>query len=275
MVSRTTSLAVCLLAGGILFPASPPAMAAGVGYFEGKASGVPVRVVQIDLRDQRVRVGVALPERGMGYSESFHRFVQRTRPVAAITGTYFDFRTARPLGDLVINGRYIHHGSIGHALTITKDNQVRIGRRSGGRKYKNCETVLASGPRLVTQGKPSVYPRREGFKDQGLFRRTHRAAAGVTRSGKLLLVNAATPVTMWELARAMVKLGAVEAINLDGGTSTALYYGGKFRARPGRKLTNVLVVYDNPGTYRRASSTFYPGLTFREPSPVLVAAAPR
>ncbi len=275
MVSRATGPAAILLASGLLAFTAPAANAAGVGYFEGRANGVPVRVVQVDPRDQRVRVGIALPERGMGTSESFHRFVQRTRPVAAITGTYFDFCTARPLGDLVINGRYIHHGSIGYALTVTKDNRIRIVRRSGGRKYKNAETVLASGPRLVAAGKPSVYPRREGFKDQGLFRRTHRAAAGVTRSGKLLLVNAATPVSMWELARAMVKLGAVEAINLDGGSSTALYYGGKFRARPARKLTNVLVVYDNPTSYRRASSAFYPGLAFREPSGVLVTASTR
>lgn len=272
MVSRARVLWTGALAGLLVTYTAPAAHAGGVGYFEARAAGVPVRVVQVNLEDRRVRVGLALPARGMGASEPFHRFVARTRPVAAITGTYFDFRTAQPLGDLVINGRYIHHGSIGHALVITRDNRVELRTRSGGRKYPDGETVVASGPRLVSRGLPAIQARREGFRDPGLFRRTYRAAAGVTASGRLLLVNTAAPVTMGELARVMVRLGSVEAINLDGGTSTALYYGGKFRARPGRRLTNVLLVYDHPAAYRRAAKAFYPGLIFREPRPVRVAA---
>lgn len=273
MVSRARVLWAGALAGMLFAASAPAATAKGVGYFERRTLGVPVRVVQVNLKDRRVRVGLALPARGMGTAEPFRRFVKRTRPVAAITGTYFDVRTARPLGDLVINGRYIHHGSIGHALVITKKNRAEIRTRSRGRKYRDGETVVASGPRLVTRGRVRINARREGFRDRGLFRRTYRAAAGVTRSGKLLLVNAAAPVTLHGLARIMARLGAVDAINLDGGTSTALYYGGKFRARPGRSLTNVLLVYDRPSTYRRAARAFYPGLVFRDPNrkPVRVA----
>ena len=40
----------------------------------------------------------------------------------------------------------------------------------------------------------------------------------------------------------MKALGCVDALGLDGGSSTAIYAGGKTRVRPGRRLTNVLMV---------------------------------
>jgi len=34
-------------------------------------------------------------------------------------------------------------------------------------------------------------------------------------------------------------------MNLDGGSSTAMYYRGKTITTPGRRLTNVLLIYEN------------------------------
>jgi hypothetical protein len=238
--------------------AAAPAARSGIGCIRTTVRGAPVRAALINMRDRRVRVGIALPADGLGHAESFDRFLARTLPVAAVTGTYFDGRTLQPVGDLVINGRFVYRGCVGTALTVGRDNRVHIRPRARGGKYPGCETVLASGPRLVIAGRAAVTPGPEGFRDPGLFRATYRVAAGVTRAGKLLLVNVAAPVSLWELARIMAALGAMEAINLDGGTSAAFYFRGQVRARPGRVLTNLVVAYETAADYGRATAALAP-----------------
>jgi exopolysaccharide biosynthesis protein len=39
----------------------------------------------------------------------------------------------------------------------------------------------------------------------------------------------------------MEKLGAQQAMNLDGGASSGLYANGKMLTAPGRKLSNALI----------------------------------
>jgi hypothetical protein len=41
-------------------------------------------------------------------------------------------------------------------------------------------------------------------------------------------------------------------MNLDAGTSTGFYYNGTVLARPGRKLTNLIVVYGRKDRYEHA-----------------------
>jgi hypothetical protein len=55
----------------------------------------------------------------------------------------------------------------------------------------------------------------------------------------------------------MRALGAYHAVALDGGTSTAMSFGGRVIAQPGRSLTNLLVVYADRGHYERARGHFY------------------
>jgi exopolysaccharide biosynthesis protein len=44
----------------------------------------------------------------------------------------------------------------------------------------------------------------------------------------------------------MLALGAVNAMCMDGGSSTGLYYAGKSYQVPTRVMTNVLMVYAGP-----------------------------
>lgn len=246
--SNTARRLSCAGVASVLILAAWRSEAGPIGYVEQRVRGVPVRMVVVNMNDRNVRLRVALAHDGLGCSERFSQFVARTRPTAAVTGTYFDMRSLLPVGDLVVDGRYVYRGCVGTALVVRDDNRVELRPRSPlGAKYPGCRTVIASGPRLVANGRAALNPRSEGFRDRGLFRRTYRVAVGVTKTGKLLLVNAARPVSMWELARIMAALGAREAINLDGGTSTAMYYRGRILANPGRRLTNVLVAYERTG----------------------------
>ena len=47
-------------------------------------------------------------------------------------------------------------------------------------------------------------------------------------------------------------------MNLDAGTSTGFYYNGATIARPGRKLTNMIVVYGRKARYERALPELIP-----------------
>jgi exopolysaccharide biosynthesis protein len=105
------------------------------------------------------------------------------------------------------------------------------------------QTALRAGPRLIDQGRVSLMPAIEGFRDPSILARKPRAAVGVTRWNKLLLVTVTRPLYLREMARVMLSLGAVNAMCMDGGSSTGLYYAGKSYQVPTRTMTNVLLVY--------------------------------
>ncbi len=72
------------------------------------------------------------------------------------------------------------------------------------------------------------------------------------------------PIYLSKLARIMRDLGGVDAVNLDGGSSTALSYRDHVLSHPGRRMTNLIVVYDSPTEFAKIK----PSLA---PSPVVAA----
>ena len=224
-----------------------------------KVGGVPVQVVTVDMNNPYVRVSVATSER-IGRAESVWNLLARSRPTAAITGTYFGSNTKIPVGDLVLEGERVHFGGVGTALCITYDNRVRFVRPPLNRQvsWSDYYTVLGAGPRLLVNGKVSLYPRGEGFRDRRVYARTARTAVGVTKHNKLLMVASRHPMSLRQLAWVMKGLGAKEAIALDGGSSTCLYYRGELKIPPRRPLTNLLVVYEDAQQYEARISRLKP-----------------
>jgi exopolysaccharide biosynthesis protein len=51
-------------------------------------------------------------------------------------------------------------------------------------------------------------------------------------------------VTLGHLALIMRTLGCVDAMNLDGGASMAMYYRGRVILPAGRRLTNILTIHE-------------------------------
>jgi exopolysaccharide biosynthesis protein len=211
-------------------------------------------VVQVDLNQPGVKVAVATAARGIGFHESWSRIIDRTRPAAAITGTYFDVASALPVGTIISSGMLIHRGSIGSSLAIRSDNRVEFAylRPGTSTPWDGFDTVLRAGPRLVVKGQVRLTPAWEGFHDRAVYARRRRAAVGLTRHHKLLLVTVPRGVLLREMAAIMKKLGAVEALCMDGGSSTGLYYRGKSYVVPRREMTNLLIVYASNERYRRS-----------------------
>lgn len=239
-----------VLAGFLSSPlaAEPlPAKNSPVNYQRRVINGVRAYVVTVDLNCKRISL---VPESSNGSYKSFRRFIKESKPVAAINGTFFDPATATIICNLISGGRLLSEGRVGHSLSIDANNKAQLVSTAGqpGRllNFRQWAFGLSSGPTLLRGGHYVMAPWREGFRDPGLFGIAPRSAIGITAHNKLLLVTVRHPVRLQRLAWMMKSLGAKDALNLDGGSSTALYFGGRFLARPRRMLTNIVAVHLRP-----------------------------
>lgn len=225
------------------------------------AAGVPVIVLTVDLGDPRVKVTGMVARHGSGSQEGFNDMIRRTHPTAAVTGTFFSTRSLIPIGDIVLDGRLAHRGGVGTGLCVTEDNQcefVQPPYRYCPMDWSRYDFVCCSGPRLVSGGVASVHPGAEGFHDSHLLGYAPRLAVGITENSKLLFVATRKRIQLGQMAKAMQKLGCIEAINLDAGSSLGFYHGGKTLIKPGRKLTNLILIYDDRERYARFKSRLAP-----------------
>ncbi len=89
--------------------------------------------------------------------------------------------------------------------------------------------IIGGGPGLVRDGLLVNSGEEESFRADVLQGRAPRTAIGITAQGQLLLVtvngrqpNISVGMTLAELGRLLIELGAVQGMNLDGGGSTTM-----------------------------------------------------
>ena len=113
--------------------------------------------------------------------------------------------------------------------------------------------IIGGGPRLVKDGKVHITGVEERFQNDILNSRAPRTALGIRADGSLLLVtvNGRNPgisvgMTLEELAELMIELGAVDAMNLDGGGSTTMVIRDMVLNIPSdgieRSVSNAIIV---------------------------------
>lgn len=109
--------------------------------------------------------------------------------------------------------------------------------------WTKYQYAISGEPRLVKDGAIYTGENHPMFSGERFTTMsTSRTAIGITADGKMLLLSGSN-LTITDLKQVMFKLGAVDAVNLDGGGSTGLYYNGEMKATPGRELTTVLHVF--------------------------------
>ncbi len=134
----------------------------------------------------------------------------------------------------------------------------RAARRSAAKPtWQEAKQAVSGGPWLVKEGKVSIDYEAEGFNAAEFVAKRHpRTAFGVTRDGRVLLVTVdgreewSAGVSLRELAGLLLKYGAVNGINLDGGGSTSMFVGGGIVNAPSdgrlRPVANGLLVFADP-----------------------------
>jgi hypothetical protein len=104
--------------------------------------------------------------------------------------------------------------------------------------WSGMRGAIGGGPQLVAGGKP-VFRSRESFGDPVLNQRSARSAVGQLPDGRILFVTVeggssaySSGMTNFELAVALVQLGAQVAYGLGSGSSAAMAFDGSLLTRP-------------------------------------------
>ncbi|MEG3907752.1 phosphodiester glycosidase family protein [Microcoleus sp. w2-18aC4] len=114
--------------------------------------------------------------------------------------------------------------------------------------------IIGGGPVLVQNSQVVLDARAEGFSDAFVRQTAIRSAIGRNAAGNLLIVavhnraGGAGP-NFAELAQILQQMGAVDALNLDGGSSTGLYLGGSLLDRPpstAARVHNAIGIFIQP-----------------------------
>lgn len=144
------------------------------------------------------------------------------------------------------------HGAAVNALASLKVGDTVVIRESLGPEWDEAVHALGAGPRLVKNGSVFLTTKTEDFGSDVAGGRAPRTALGLTKDGRLLLVvvdgrqTTSAGMTLLELALFMQELGAVDALNLDGGGSSEMVLKDQVLNKPSdgreRKVGDALVV---------------------------------
>lgn len=132
----------------------------------------------------------------------------------------------------------------GETATITFETK--------GFDWTKISQTMGGGPFLLRSGQLAVDAARQGFNEAFANRRHPRTAMGRTADGDIWIVvvdgrqKISVGATLEETARIMQRLGCVDAVNLDGGGSSAINLLGLTLNRPSdgteRPVANGVVV---------------------------------
>ena len=220
---------------------------ASVKIFEAMGNlpdGKPLRAMyaKIDLSDENLKL------RSIGSNsirETTIETYERGDGILAINGGYF--ATNASVSTIIQDGEVIAAGpneetirgafgiknGIPEIAWVNSDNLQDIPKKfespkitSKAEKWDVSQGV-GGGPVLIKNGEIKVTSTEEGFAGSHLLRHP-RSAIGYKDKHTLIMMvvdgrqEASAGVTLKELANLMLNLGAVEALNLDGGGSSAL-----------------------------------------------------
>jgi exopolysaccharide biosynthesis protein len=140
-----------------------------------------------------------------------------------------------PTGFLIEDGRVLY-GNENEKLPLigfNEDSVLVLGNYSlKEAKEKKIRDAVNFGPFLIVNGEPSI---KDGNGGGGLQPRT---AIGQRKDGAVLLLVIdgrkidSVGATLKEVQDIMLEQGAYNAANLDGGSSTTMFYGGQLINKP-------------------------------------------
>ena len=122
------------------------------------------------------------------------------------------------------------------ASALLDGTQVNLENATVPPDFANYPYVLGAGPLLIQNNRIVLNAASEQFSQGFQQQMASRSAIAVTNRGTIIITAIHNRVggrgaTLSELAQIMQKLGAVDALNLDGGSSTSLSLGGQLLDR--------------------------------------------
>jgi len=195
----------------------------------------------------RVKVGYTSKLKVEG--ETTSAIAENNGAIAAINGGGFVDQSSSaewtgngglPTGVIMNEGKVIFDdldGKKTNSLGITKDGVMIVGSYSVTElKELGVQEAVSFYPALIINGKMTQSSGDGGF---GIAPKT---AIGQRKDGAIILLvidgrSLSSPgATVTEVQEIMYKLGALNAINLDGGKSTTMYYDGEIINKPSNSM---------------------------------------
>lgn len=140
------------------------------------------------------------------------------------------------------------------AAALTPGTTLTVAARTNPSHFDAYPHVMGAGPLLVQRGQIVVNGAQEQFSPAFNSQAASRSAIGLKPDGTLILVavhnrGSQPGPTLPEMARLMTQLGATDALNLDGGSSTSLYLGGTLVDRSPQtaaRISNAIGIFIRP-----------------------------
>ncbi len=126
------------------------------------------------------------------------------------------------------------------------------------KKWEGAATILGAGPQIIKGGKVAITNVEEQITNSFVNDGHPRTAIARLGSGKLLLITIdgrqpgeSIGISLPMLADLLLELGAVEAMNLDGGGSTTMVVHNKVVNKPSdqtgeRPVSDAILVFPKP-----------------------------
>ncbi len=119
---------------------------------------------------------------------------------------------------------------------LSPGTQLQVQASTTPASFNAFPNIVGAGPLLVSNGQVVLNAKAEQFRPPFDTQAAPRSGIGQTADGTILLAAVHNRMggpgpTLKEWAFIMQRLGAVNALNLDGGSSTSLYLGGQLLDR--------------------------------------------
>ena len=179
---------------------------------------------------------------------SVWNLISQRQPAAAITGTFFAFENQQPVADVVVDGNLVASGYRGSAVGVDWDGKVHIFDTKFQQpiEWYSYRHLIRGTVRLISDGNVAPNPKAQHFTDKNIWGRAARTGVGLTKDNRLVMMATPNKMTLSEFGKAMKRLGVHNAVSLDGGGSTMLYYRGELVLSPKRSLSNLFILHERP-----------------------------
>ena len=120
--------------------------------------------------------------------------------------------------------------------SVSVGAQVRIEQGTIPADFGSYPHILGAGPLLLQNRQIVLDAKAEQFSNAFIQQFASRSAIGTTATGTLMIAAihnrvGGTGPNLTETAQLMQQMGAIDALNFDGGSSTGLYLGGQLLDR--------------------------------------------
>lgn len=216
----------------------------GIAYSSVSNDKFDAKVIVIK-NPKRVKIGYTSR---IGYvGDTTHAIAKRYKAIAAINGGYYEDTSgngtgAFPTGFVISDGKIVYpkddskwdEKSYG-VMSIDEDGNLSVGKTYSPNELikNNVKNALVTGPYIIVDGKNSIqYPNKvEGFhprtaigqaKDKSIVFLAIDGRGGITKMG----------ASLQDIQNIMQSFNVINAVCLDGGGSTTMYYNGEVVNNP-------------------------------------------